>query len=110
MGREARETVKFVDEYGEQYRDLFEDVRSFESFKLLHIGLLSELPRKSLPAMATAVGDEDGQRLHHLVADGSWSVEALRARRLALKRAAVGKRAITVGLDETRCRKNGGTT
>ncbi len=110
IGREASETVKFVDEYGEQYRDLFEDVRSFESFKLLHIGLLSELPRKSLPAMATAVGDEDGQRLHHLVADGSWSVEALRARRLALTRAAVGKRAITLCLDETGDRKKGSST
>jgi SRSO17 transposase len=99
-----------VDEYSEQYRDLFEDVRSFESVKLLHIGLLSELPRKRLPALARAVGDADGQRLHHLVADGSWSVEALRARRLALTRAAVGKQAITLCLDETGDRKKGSST
>jgi len=110
IGREASETVKFVDAYGEHYRDLFEDVRSFESFKLLHVGLLSELKRKSLPAIAAAVGDADGQRLHHLVADGSWSVEALRARRLAMTRRAVGERAITLCLDETGDRKKGSTT
>jgi SRSO17 transposase len=110
IGREAEETVKFVDEYSEPYRDLFEDVRSFESFKLLHIGLLSELPRKSLPAIATAVGDTDSQSLHHLVADGSWQVEALRERRLALTRQAVSGRAITLVLDETGDRKKGHTT
>ncbi len=109
-GREAEATVKFVDEYSEHYRDLFEDVRSFESFKLLHIGLLSELPRKSLPAIATAVGDGDSQSLHHLVADGSWQVETLRERRLALTRQAVGERAITLVVDETGDRKKGRTT
>jgi SRSO17 transposase len=110
IGREAEETVKFVDEYSEQYRDLFEDVRSFESFRLLQVGLLSELPRKSLPAIATAVGDADSQSLHHLVADGSWQVEALQERRLALTRQAVGGRAITLVLDETGDRKKGRTT
>ena len=110
IGRESAETVKFVDEYCEHYRDLFEDVRSYESFKLLHIGLLSELPRKSLPAIARAVGDEDSQSLHHLVVDGSWPVKALRERRLALTRQAVGERAITLVLDETGDRKKGSTT
>src|SRR5262249_28680970 len=78
--------------------------------KLLHVGLLSELRRKSLPAIAAAVGDADGQRLHHLVADGSWSLEALRERRLALTRRAVGGRAITVCLDATGGRTKGSTT
>ena len=41
VSRTAKETVKFVDEYCELYRDLFGDVRSFEYFKLLHIGLMS---------------------------------------------------------------------
>ncbi len=45
-----------VDEDGEYYGDLFEDVRSYEAFKQLHIGLLSELPRKTIPAIARAVG------------------------------------------------------
>ncbi len=110
IGRSAKETVKFVDEYCEHYRDLFEDVRSYESFKLLHIGLLSELPRKTIPAIAKAVGETDGQALHHFVQDGHWSVTALRARRLSLTKQAVGARGITLGLDETGDRKKGSTT
>jgi hypothetical protein len=31
---------------------LFADGRNFEAFKLLHIGMISEMPRKSLPAIA----------------------------------------------------------
>ena len=31
-------------------QNLFADVRSFAHFKLLHLGLITELPRKSLPA------------------------------------------------------------
>ncbi len=46
IGREAKETVKFVDEYCGQYRGLFSDARSFEYFKGLHIGLISEVLRK----------------------------------------------------------------
>jgi SRSO17 transposase len=46
------ETVSFIDQYCALYHDLFPDVRSFEHFKLLHLGLVAELPRKSLPAIA----------------------------------------------------------
>ncbi|HEY9622839.1 MAG TPA: IS701 family transposase, partial [Crinalium sp.] len=34
--REARPTLRFVDEYCELYADLFPEVRSFEAFKYLH--------------------------------------------------------------------------
>ncbi|MGI0491360.1 IS701 family transposase, partial [Alkalinema pantanalense CENA528] len=40
--REARPTIRFVDEYCQLYGDLFSDVRSFEAFKFLHLGLISE--------------------------------------------------------------------
>lgn len=110
IGRRAKETIKFVDEYCEYYRDLFEDVRSYEAFKLLHIGLLSELPRKTIPAIARAVGETDGQALHHFVQDGQWSVTALRERRLGLTKQAVGERSITVCVDETGDRKKGSST
>lgn len=49
-------TVTFVDEYCALFQDLFPDVRSFEQFKFLHLGMLADLPRKSLPAIAKAVG------------------------------------------------------
>ena len=41
-GRDVKKTVKFIDEYGEVYRDLFPEVRSYECFKYLHLGLISE--------------------------------------------------------------------
>jgi SRSO17 transposase len=52
--RPAQPTVKFIDDYAESYRDLFPEVRTFEYFKYLHLGLISELPRKSLPALPKA--------------------------------------------------------
>ncbi len=48
--REATHTVAFVDEYCAQYRALFANVRHFEQFTALHLGLLAETKRKSLAA------------------------------------------------------------
>jgi SRSO17 transposase len=110
LRREAKTTVKFVDEYCQQYRDLFEDVRSYEYFKELHIGLISELPRKSLPAIAKIVGEKDSQDLHHFIASGDWNVERLRERRLALLQQALGERAFVLCIDETGDKKKGDTT
>jgi len=72
-----------VDEYVERYQDLFPDVRSFESFKYLLVGMLSELKRKTLPTIAKAVGD-DAQALHHVVAYSPGTMHELRKRRLTL--------------------------
>lgn len=49
-------TIRFVDEYCQLYEDIFPEVRSYEAFKLLHLGIVSEIKRKSLPAIAKAVG------------------------------------------------------
>jgi len=53
--REPAETIKFVDDYCEWYRNLF-PVRSFEAFKYLHIGMISDIKRKTLPAISRVVG------------------------------------------------------
>jgi SRSO17 transposase len=74
-------TLSFVDHYCTFYQDLFPDVRSFEHFKLLHVGLISELPRKSLPALAKAVGLPNGQSLYHFLSDSPWHIEVFRQRR-----------------------------
>jgi SRSO17 transposase len=108
--REAKTTVKFVDEYCEQYRKLFEDVRSYEYFKALHIGLISELPRKSLPAIARAVGADESQGLHHFVSQANWSAEALREARLGLLQQALGDRKFGLCIDKTGDKKKGKTT
>jgi SRSO17 transposase len=44
--------------------------------------MLSELKRKTLPAIAKAVG-ADAQALHHVVAYAPLSVQELRKRRLS---------------------------
>jgi len=110
LARQAQPTVTFVDEYCAQYQDLFPDVRSFEQFTYLHVGMLSDIKRKSLPAIATAVGKADAQALHHFLANAPWPVEAVRARRLHLLKETLRERPFTLILDETGDEKKGHTT
>jgi SRSO17 transposase len=94
------------------YRDLFVDVRSFEAFKFLHLGMISDLPRKSLPAIARAVGLSSDQSLHHCLTESPWSVVAVQKRRLELILQQLNGKAITLvsDIDETGDRKKGNTT
>ncbi len=108
--REAIPTVTFLDEYCQLYQDLFPDVRSFEHFKYLHVGMVSEIKRKTLPAIAKVGGDLDPQALHHFVANAPWSVEEVHRRRLTLLRKALGGRPFVLCIDETGDRKKGKTT
>lgn len=55
---QAQPSVKFIDDYCESYRDLFPEVRGFEYFKDLHLGLISDIKRKTLPAIAKVVNKE----------------------------------------------------
>jgi SRSO17 transposase len=63
--RPAKPTVRFSDEYCQWYQALFPELRSFEAFKQLHLGLISEVKRKTLPAIAEVTGLDDAQSLHH---------------------------------------------
>jgi SRSO17 transposase len=73
--RAAQPTLRFVDEYCQLYVHLFPEVRSFEAFKYLHLGMISDLKRKTLPAIARIVGLDNEQGLHHLImSNGSTSV------------------------------------
>lgn len=103
-------TVSFIDNYCAVYRDLFIDVRGFEAFKYLHLGMISDLPRKSLPAIARAVGLSSEQVLHHCLTESPWSVAALQKRRLELILQQLNGRAIALVIDETGDRKKGNTT
>jgi SRSO17 transposase len=82
--RAAQPTLRFVDEYCQLYGHLFPEVRSFEAFKYLHVGMISELKQKTLPAIARAVGLENEQGSHHLLTKSPWSVMRLRQTRLKL--------------------------
>ena len=108
--REAVSTVTFIDNYCALYQNVFADVRSFEAFKFLHLGMLSGIPRKSLPAIARAVGLPNDQVLHHCLTESPWSVTAMRKRRLNLILQQLKGRSITLVIDETGDRKKGKTT
>ncbi len=110
LPREAIATVSFVDQYCAAYQDLFPEVRSYECFKFLHLGMISELKRKSLPAIAKAVGLENPQPLHHFLANSPWAVEAIRHVRIQLLLFALKEREFILCIDETGDRKKGKTT
>jgi SRSO17 transposase len=103
-------TVAFVDEYCLHYRNLFPDVRNFEAFKFLHLGIISELKRKSLPAIARAVGLPDGQELHHFLRDTPWKTNEFDQMRLRLIKAFLGNEPLVLCLDETGDEKKGKAT
>jgi SRSO17 transposase len=77
-------TVKFVDEYCQLYQNLFPEVRSFEAFKYLHMGCVSDIKRKTLPEIAKIVGLDNHQRLHHFLTESPWDIKELRRQRLKL--------------------------
>ena len=77
-------TVGVVDGYCNYYQDLFTDVRNFEAFKFLHLWIISEIKRKSLPTIAKSVGLSNAQSLHHFLQHAPGKVEDLRRRRLEL--------------------------
>ncbi|MGB3204426.1 MAG: IS701 family transposase [Crinalium sp.] len=110
LRRDAHPTVGVIDEYCEEYRDIFKEVRNYECFKYLHLGIISTLKRKSLPEIAKVVSINSAQSLHHFIANSDWSIDELKSRRIKkIKRALDGK-AITVVIDETGDRKKGKKT
>ena len=110
LARDAQPTVSFIDKYCVGYKDLFPEVRSYECFKYLHLGIISGIKRKSLPEIAKVVGLKSAQALHHFIAESPWSVREVRKRRLSQTLAALKGNAITVVIDETGDRKKGKRT
>jgi len=110
LPRDAQPTIGFVDEYCCYYQQLFQDVRNYEYFKYLHLGIVAPIPRKSLPAIAKEIGIRSAQSLHHFITNSPWFVEELRTRRLALTREVLRENYITVIIDETGNKKKGKTT
>ena len=110
VARITRPTIRFVDEYCRLFEGLFPEVRSLEAFKLLHLGMVSEIKRKSLPAIARAVGLENHQNLHHFLTESPWTAQQLREHRLGLMLKVLNGRAMIMLIDETGDCKKGRST
>ena len=110
LPRDAQPTVSFIDKYCNDYKDLFPEVRSYECFKYLHLGIISTIKRKSLPEIAKVVGLKSAQSLHHFLAQSPWVAAELRKRRLAKTLSLLKGNSITVVIDETGDRKKGKRT
>ncbi|MBH8556154.1 IS701 family transposase [Nostocaceae cyanobacterium CENA357] len=108
--RSPKPSIKFVDEYCAIYRNIFPEVRSFENFRDLHLGMISEIKRKSLPEIAKVVGLENQQSLHHFLTESPWSVESLKKRRLELILRVLNEQSLILIIDETGDKKQGRTT
>jgi len=108
--RPARLTLRAIDEYCEHYRNLFSDVRSFEAFKYLHVGMLSDLKRKTLPNIAKCTGLDNYQGLHHFVAHSPWSLQDFLDKKNQLLLQFINGREIELIVDETGDQKKGNTT
>ena len=110
MPRDAHLTVAVIDEYCGEYKGIFKEVRNYECFKYLHLGIISPIKRKSLPEIAKVVSINSAQSLHHFIANSDWSVNELKSRRLKKIKKALNGNAITVVIDETGDRKKGKKT
>ncbi len=110
LARDAHPTVAIIDEYCAEYKDLFKEVRNYECFNYLHLGIMSPIKRKSLPKIAKVVSINSAQSLHHFLANSQWSVDKLKQRRLNKLKKALKGNVITVVIDETGDRKKGKKT
>jgi len=103
-------TIGFVDEYCQLFEGLFPQVRSYEAFKHLHLGMISDIKRKSLPAIARAVGLENHQSLHHFLTESPWVASHLRQKRLDVILKILDGRSLILLIDETGDCKKGKST
>ena len=103
-------SVNFVDEYCAAYQTRFPQVRSFEAFKHLHLGIISDIKRKSLPAIARVVGLDNQQSLHHFLTESPWRAADLMTERLRIILKMLGGREIVLIIDDTKDRKKGKRT
>jgi SRSO17 transposase len=110
LARDPQSTTRVIDEYCKEYKDIFKEVRNYECFKYLHLGIIAPIPRKSLPEIAKVVGIKSAQSLHHFIANSPWSVSKLKERRLSKILKELKGNQITLIIDETGDRKKGKKT
>jgi SRSO17 transposase len=76
--RAAARTIIFIDEYCSYYQTTFPEVRSYEAFKRMLMGILTPSQRESLTTIGEIVGLKNSQSLHNFVTESPWSYQQLR--------------------------------
>jgi SRSO17 transposase len=110
LPKTAVQTVSFVDEYCDAYKNIFSEVRTFENFKFLHLGIISEIQRKSLTRIAKVIGLKDSQPLNNFLKNSPWDVNALRSQRLMWLKEKLNNRSFILVINEIGDKKKGNTT
>ena len=72
--------------------------------------MISDIKRKSLPAIARVIGLENEQSLHHFLTASPGSIKALERRRLRVILDMLNGQEMALIIDDTGDRKKGNTT
>lgn len=99
-----------IEQYCQQYRSLFTDPKDFRAFQALHVGLISDLERKSLLKIAKTFKLASYKSLLHLINGSSWQAQALRRQRLTLTLQLFRQQTVTLVIEEQGIRKDGEET
>jgi SRSO17 transposase len=108
--RPSQPTISFIDQYCLRYQKTFPEVRSYEAFKQIQIGIITPSQHKSLSRISKIVGLENSQSLHHFMTSSPWTYQELRAVRLNLILEGLKGEAIDIIIDETGDPKKGNHT
>ena len=108
--RMPQPTISFIDEYCSSYQKIFSEVRNYEAFKQIIVGILTPTRRKSLVEIAKKVGLKNSQSLHHFITKSPWKIEELRKQRLKIIQDWLKGEAIDIIIDETGDPKKGKKT
>ena len=103
--RAAALTINVIDQYCRQYQKIFPEVRSYEAFKRMLLGIITPSQRKSLTTIGEIVGLKNSQSLHNFISESPWSYQQLRENRLKLTKEWLKQTAIDIIIDETGNRK-----
>lgn len=109
LARNPTATVPLIDDYCQFYQPLFSNVRNYEYFKYLHLGLISDIKRKSLPELSKII-NVSSQSLHHFLTLSKWSRLELENTRLQSILNVFANLPIIIIIDETGDRKKGDNT
>lgn len=108
--RPSSPTISFIDQYSLRYQKIFPEVRSYEAFKQIQIGIITQSQRKSLSRISKIVGLKNSQSIHHFITSSPWTYQELRAVRLNLILEWLNGEAIDIIIDETGDPKKGNHT